>query len=111
MADDITGAGSTFVAPVLSKWSATYSANGVPSLAYQRIGSDAGIAALRSEIVDFAASDAPLKPAELQKFGLLQFPLVIGGIVPVMNVDGVKPGELKFTGSLLADIFMGKVTK
>jgi phosphate transport system substrate-binding protein len=111
LADDITGAGSTFVAPMLSKWSATYSANGVPSLAYQRIGSGPGIAALKSEIVDFAASDAPLKPAELQKFGLLQFPLVIGGIVPVMNVDGVKPGELKFTGSLLADIFMGKVTK
>ena len=110
-ADDITGAGSTFVSSILSKWSATYAANRDTTLAYQPIGSGGGIAGLKSETVDFAASDAPLKPMELRKFGLLQFPLVIGGIVPVVNVDGVKPGELKFTGSLLADIFMGKVTK
>ena len=111
LADDITGAGSTFVSPILSKWSATYSASRGAALAYQPIGSGGGIAGLKSETVDFAASDAPLKPTELQRFGLLQFPLVIGGIVPVINVDGVKAGELKFTGSLLADIFMGKVTK
>jgi phosphate transport system substrate-binding protein len=111
LADDITGAGSTFVSPILSRWSATYSASHGAALVYQPIGSGGGIAGLKSETVDFAASDAPLKPAELQKLGLLQFPLVIGGIVPVINVDGVKPGELKFTGSLLADIFMGKVTK
>jgi phosphate transport system substrate-binding protein len=111
LADDITGAGSTFVSPILSRWSATYSASRGAALAYQPIGSGGGIAGLKSETVDFAASDAPLKPTELRRLGLLQFPLVIGGIVPVINVDGVKPGELKFTGSLLVDIFMGKVTK
>jgi phosphate transport system substrate-binding protein len=111
LADDITGAGSTFVSPVLSKWSAAYSAKGGTALTYQAIGSGAGIAALRSEIVDFAASDAPLRPAELRKLGLLQFPLVIGGVVPIVNIEGVEPGEIKFTGSLLADIFLGKVAK
>ena len=111
LADDITGAGSTFVSPVLSKWSATYSADGRSALAYQSVGSGGGIAALRSETVDFAATDAPLRPAELQKFGLVQFPLVVGGVVPIVNIEGVKPGEFRFTGSLLADIFLGKVTQ
>ena len=110
-ADEITGAGSTFVSSILSRWSVTYGSSHSTALAYQPIGSSGGVAGLKSETVDFAASDAPLKPAELQRLGLLQFPLVMGGIVPVVNVDGVKPGELKFTGSLLADIFMGKVTK
>src|ERR1700675_701406 len=77
-ADDITGAGSSFVSPVLSKWSATYSHDGRAALAYQSICSGGGIAAVRSETVDFAATDAPLRPAELQKFGLVQFPLVVG---------------------------------
>ena len=111
LADDITGAGSTFVSPVLSKWSATYSRDGRAALAYQSIGSGGGIAALRSETVDFAATDAPLRPTELQKFGLMQFPLVVGGVVPIVNIEGVKAGELRFTGTLLADIFLGKVTK
>ena len=111
LADDITGAGSTFVSPVLSKWSATYSRDDRAALAYQPIGSGGGIAALRSETVDFAATDAPLRPAELQKFGLVQFPLIVGGVVPIVNIEGVKPGALRFTGSLLADIFLGKVTK
>jgi phosphate transport system substrate-binding protein len=110
-ADDVSGAGSTFVSSLLSRWSATYSASSKATLAYQPVGSGGGIASLKSGVVDFAASDAPLKPAELQRFGLLQFPLVMGGIVPVVNLDGVKPATLKFTGSLLADIFMGKVTK
>src|SRR5262245_4099816 len=79
-AGDITGAGSTFVAPVLSKWSADYSARG-EGLSYQRIGSGAGISSLRSGTVDFAATDAPLRPAELQRLGFAQFPLVVGGIV------------------------------
>jgi len=111
LADDITGAGSTFVSSILTKWSAIYVAKGGSGLAYQAIGSGGGIAGLKSATIDFAASDAPLKPLDLQRFGLLQFPLVVGGIVPVANVDGVKPGELKFTGLLLAEIFMGKVTK
>ena len=66
---------------------------------------------MRSETVDFAATDAPLRPAELQKFGLVQFPLVVGGVVPIINIEGVKAGELRFTGTLLADIFLGKITK
>src|SRR5262245_4528868 len=111
LADDITGAGSTFVSPVLTKWSAAYSKDGRPALAYQPIGSGGGIAALRSETVDFAATDAPLRLMELQKSGLVQFPLVVGGVVPIVNIAGVKPGELRFTGSLLADIYLGKVTK
>jgi phosphate transport system substrate-binding protein len=115
-ADDISGAGSTFVSSILSRWSATYSASSTATLAYQPVGSGSGIASLKSGVVDFAVSDAPLKPAELQRFGLLQFPLVMGGIVPIVNLegvnlDGVKPAAMKFTGSLLADIYMGKVTK
>lgn len=110
-AGEITGAGSTFVAPILSKWSADYSAKGGDGLSYQRIGSGGGISSLRSGVVDFAATDAPLRPPELQRLGFLQFPLVVGGVVPVLNLDGVKPGELRLTGALLADIYLGKVTK
>jgi phosphate transport system substrate-binding protein len=108
-AADITGAGSTFVFPIMSKWSAAYSAANGTKVNYQSVGSSQGIAQIKGAAVDFGASDAPLKPEELQKAGLGQFPIVIGGIVPVFNLDGVKPGELKFTGSLLADIFLGKV--
>ncbi|GEP58300.1 phosphate ABC transporter substrate-binding protein PstS [Reyranella soli] len=110
-ADDITGAGSTFVAPILSKWSTDYSAKGGEGLSYQRIGSGAGISSLRSGTVDFAATDAPLKPAELQRLGFMQFPLVVGGVVPVLNLDGVKPGDVRLTGGLLADIYLGKLTR
>jgi phosphate transport system substrate-binding protein len=108
-AEDITGAGSTFVFPILSKWSADYAATTGTAVKYQSIGSRGGIAQIKSAAVDFGASDAPLRPDDLQKSGLGQFPLVIGGIVPVLNVEGIKPGELKFTGPLLADIFLGKV--
>jgi phosphate transport system substrate-binding protein len=108
-AEDITGAGSTFVSPILSKWSAGYGAATGIDVKYQSIGSRGGIAQIKSASVDFGATDAPLRPDDLQKSGLGQFPLVIGGIVPVLNVEGVKPGELKFTGALLADIFLGKV--
>jgi phosphate transport system substrate-binding protein len=111
LSNDITGAGSTFVSPVLAKWSTAYSTESRSALVYQPIGSGGGIAALRSETVDFAATDAPLRPAELQKFGLVQFPLVIGGVVPIVNLEGVKPGELRFSGAVLADIFLGKITK
>jgi phosphate transport system substrate-binding protein len=110
-ADDIQGAGSTFVAPVLAKWSADYSAAGGAAVAYQRIGSGGGIASLRSGTVDFAASDAPMKPAELKRLGFLQFPLVVGGVVPVVNLDGVAPGQLRLSGAVLAGIFLGKLTK
>jgi phosphate transport system substrate-binding protein len=108
-ADEITGAGSTFVFPILSKWAADYEAKTGTTVKYQSIGSGGGIAQIKAATVDFGASDAPLKPDDLAKAGLAQFPLVIGGIVPVMNIDGVKPGEIKFTGPLLADIFLGKV--
>ena len=109
LAEDITGAGSTFVFPILSKWSADYGATAGTNVKYQSIGSRGGIAQIKSAAVDFGATDAPLRPDDLQKSGLGQFPLVIGGIVPVLNVEGVKPGELRFTGPLLADIFLGKV--
>ncbi|MEA2800993.1 MAG: phosphate transport system substrate-binding protein [Rhodospirillaceae bacterium] len=108
-AEDITGAGSTFVFPILSKWSTDYGAKTGTTVKYQSIGSRGGIAQIKSASVDFAASDAPLRPDDLQKSGLGQFPLVTGGIVPVLNVEGIKPGEIRFTGPLLADIFRGKM--
>jgi phosphate transport system substrate-binding protein len=108
-AADITGAGSTFVFPILSKWSADYSAITGTKVNYQSIGSGGGLAQIRAATVDFGASDAPMKPDELQKFGMGQFPLVIGGIVPVVNMDNIQPGQLHFTGTLLADIYLGKV--
>ena len=111
LADDITGAGSTFVFPILSRWSAEYSATVGTKVDYQPIGSGRGILQIKAATVDFGASDAPMKPEDLRKSDLGQFPLVIGGIVPVMNVEGVRPGEIKFTGELLADIFLGKVKK
>src|SRR5882757_1902125 len=110
-ADDITGAGSTFVFPILSKWSGEYSAKTGAKLDYQPIGSGRGIVQIKAAAVDFGASDAPLKPEDLRKSDLGQFPLVIGGIVPVVNIEGVKSGEIKFTGALLADIFLGKVKR
>lgn len=108
-AADITGAGSTFVFPILSKWSADYHQATGATVTYHPVGSGAGIAQIKGATVDFGASDAPLKPEDLKKLGLGQFPLVIGGIVPVVHIDGVKSGELKLTGALLADIFLGKV--
>src|ERR1035437_9722137 len=108
-AGDITGAGSTFVYPILSKWSADYSVKTGNKVNYQSIGSGGGIAQIKGATVDFGASDMPLKPADLQKLGLGQFPLVMGGIVPVVNIDGVQPGRMRFTGPLLADIYLGKI--
>jgi phosphate transport system substrate-binding protein len=109
-AADITGAGSTFVFPILSKWSADYSAKTGNRINYQSIGSGGGLAQIRAATIDFGASDAPMKPEDLQKLGMGQFPLVIGGIVPTVNIDGIQPGQILFTGSLLADIYLGKVT-
>jgi phosphate transport system substrate-binding protein len=111
LAADITGAGSTFVYPVLSKWSTTYSTKTGNKVNYQSIGSGGGIAQIKAATVTFGATDKPLTPDELQSAGLAQFPIVIGGVVPVVNLEGIKPGQLKFTGSVLADIFLGKVTQ
>ncbi len=109
-AEDITGAGATFVFPVMTKWSAEYAkAKGV-KVNYQSIGSGGGIAQIKAGTVDFGSSDAPQKPEELARAGLAQFPSVIGGVVPVVNIPGVKAGAMKFDGPLLADIFLGKIT-
>jgi phosphate transport system substrate-binding protein len=108
-AAEITGAGSTFVYPILSKWSATYNEKTGHRINYQSIGSGGGIAQIKAATVTFGASDMPLKPDELQAAGLTQFPVVIGGVVPVVNIEGVAAGALKFTGPVLADIFLGKI--
>ena len=108
-AQNITGAGSSFVYPVMTKWSADYRNATKVQVNYQSIGSGGGIAQIKAATVDFGASDAPLKPADLDQFGLGQFPTVIGGVVPVVHVPGVGAGKIRFTGPLLADIFMGKV--
>ncbi len=107
----ITGAGSTFVYPVLSAWSADYSKNGGPAVNYQSIGSGGGISQIKAGTVTFGATDKPLDPKELAAAGLAQFPVAIGGIIPVTNIAGVGPGQLKLTGPVLADIYMGKVKK
>lgn len=108
-AGDITGAGSTFVYPLMSKWVATYYARTGQQVNYQPTGSGNGIRQIRSASVTFGATDMPLKPEDLRAAGLAQFPIVVGGVVPVLNLDGVRPGQLRMTGSLLADIFQGKI--
>ncbi len=110
-AADITGAGATFIYPILSKWSDSYNNKTGNKINYQSIGSGGGIAQIKAGTVTFGSSDKPLTPAELHDAGLAQFPSVIGGVVPVVNVEGVDPGKLKLTGPLLADIFQGKITK
>ncbi|WP_036140719.1 phosphate ABC transporter substrate-binding protein PstS [Luteibacter sp. 9135] len=110
-ATDITGAGSSFVYPVLSKWSATYAEATGNKLNYQSVGSGAGIAQIKEGTIDFGASDAPMSAEDLAKFGLGQFPVVVGGIVPIVNLQGVAPGQLKLNGKVLADIYLGKVAK
>jgi phosphate transport system substrate-binding protein len=106
---DISGAGSTFVYPVLAKWAADYAVKTGNHVNYQSIGSGGGIAQIKAATVDFGATDKPLDPDTLAKLGLGQFPLVIGGIVPVVNLDGVAPGALKLSGPVLADIYLGKI--
>ena len=110
-AADITGAGASFIYPVMSKWSADYSSATGNKVNYQSIGSGGGIAQIKAGTVDFGSSDAPLKPEELSASGLAQFPSVIGGVVPVLNVPGLQPGALKLDGTTLANIFLGKITK
>ncbi|MBX8548560.1 phosphate ABC transporter substrate-binding protein PstS [Pseudomonas cichorii] len=108
-ATDVTGAGSSFVFPVISKWSQDYSKNSPNRINYQSIGSGGGIAQIKAATVDFGASDAPMSAEDLQAAGLGQFPSVIGGIVPIVNVEGIESGKLKLDGETLAKIFMGSV--
>jgi len=110
-AADITGAGASFVFPVMSKWSADYAGATGNRVNYQSIGSGGGIAQIKAGTVDFGSSDAPLKSEDLAISGLAQFPSVIGGVVPVANVPGLQPGALKLDGPTLANIFLGKISK
>jgi len=110
-AQDVTGAGASFPAPLYSKWAADYNkATGV-KINYQSVGSGAGIRQIDAKTVDFGASDMPLKDEDLAKKNQIQFPTVIGGVVPVINVQGIQPGTMRMTGQLLGDIYLGKVTK
>ena len=107
---EATGAGASFPAPLYSKWAADYNkATGV-KINYQSVGSGAGIRQIDAKTVDFGASDAPLTDDDLKAKGLVQFPTVIGGVVPVINVKGLTPGQLKLTGAVLADIYLGKIS-
>jgi len=110
-AAEITGAGASFPAPVYAKWAEAYQKATGNKMNYQSIGSGGGIKQITAKTVDFGASDMPLKPEDLDKGGMLQFPTVIGGVVPVVNIAGVKPGDMKLTGPVLADIYLGKITK
>ena len=111
VAADITGAGATFPFPIYSKWADAYKKETGNGLNYQSIGSGAGIKQIQAKTVTFGATDMPLKADALKKDGLAQFPMVMGGIVPVVNLEGVKPGELVLDGETLADIYLGKITK
>src|SRR5690606_36213934 len=110
-ANDATGAGASFVYPAISRWSADYRKASGKQVNYQSIGSGGGIAQIKAGTVDFGSSDAPLKPEDLAKSGLAQFPSVIGGIVPVINVPGIAAGAMKLDGETLANIFLGKISK
>ncbi|HCU53141.1 MAG TPA: phosphate ABC transporter substrate-binding protein PstS [Gammaproteobacteria bacterium] len=109
-AGTINGAGATFPYPIYGKWAEAYKAKTGIGMNYQSIGSGGGIKQIKAKTVDFGASDKPLKVEELNEAGLMQFPMVMGGVVPVLNVKGIKPGELKLTGPVLADIYLGKIT-
>jgi phosphate transport system substrate-binding protein len=110
-AADITGAGSTFIFPVLSKWADAYKKESGNGVNYQSIGSGAGIKQVEAKTVTFGATDAPLKPDQLEKDGLAQWPMIMGAIVPVVNVEGVKPGDMALDGDTLANIYLGKIAK
>jgi phosphate transport system substrate-binding protein len=110
-AQDVTGAGASFPAPIYAKWADAYNKATGARINYQSVGSGAGIKQIKSKTVDFGASDAPLTDEELAKDGLVQFPTVIGGVVPVVNIKGITPGQLRLTGAVLGDIYLGKVTK
>ncbi len=107
----INGAGATFPYPVYAQWANKYEKISNVKINYQSIGSGGGIAQIKANTVDFGASDAPLKPEELEKTGLVQFPMIIGGVVPVVNIKGIKPGEIHLTAENIADIYLGKIKK
>ena len=111
VAQDVTGAGATFPAPLYAKWADAYNKASGARINYQSVGSGAGLRQIRGKTVDFGASDMPLTDADLAKDGLVQFPTVIGGVVPVLNVKGISPGQIKMTGQVLGDIFLGKIVK
>lgn len=110
-AQDVTGAGASFPAPLYSKWAADYNKATGTRINYQSVGSGAGLRQIEAKTVDFGASDAPLKDDELAKKGLVQFPTVIGGVIPVVNIQGIAPGQLRLSGQVLGDIYLGKITK
>jgi phosphate transport system substrate-binding protein len=110
-AAEIAGAGATFPYPIYAKWAEAYAAKTGLKMNYQSIGSGGGIKQITAKTVDFGASDMPLKPADLEKDGLTQFPMVMGGVVPVINVPGIEAGQLKLDGKALAGIYLGKITK
>ena len=111
LAQDVTGAGATFPAPLYAKWADAYNKATGARINYQSVGSGAGMRQIRAKTVDFGASDVPLTDADLAKDGLIQFPTVIGGVVPVINVKGIAPGQLRMTGQILGDIYLGKITR
>ncbi|MBC7656404.1 MAG: substrate-binding domain-containing protein, partial [Frankiaceae bacterium] len=110
-AADMTGAGATFPYPIYAKWAETYKASTGNGLNYQSVGSGAGIKQIKAKTVDFGASDMPLSADELNTEGLFQFPAIMGGVVTVINLDGITPGQMKLTGPVVADIYLGKITK
>ena len=111
IAQDVTGAGASFPAPIYAKWADAYHKATGARINYQSIGSSAGIKQIGARTVDFGASDAPLKDEELAGAGLFQFPMVIGGVVPVVNIKGIAAGQLKLSGQLIGDIYLGKIKK
>lgn len=110
-AQNVTGAGASFPAPLYAKWAGDFNKATGTQVNYQSVGSGAGLKQIEAKTVDFGASDAPLKDEELAAKGLMQFPTVIGGVIPVINIPGIKPGELKLSGAVLGDIYLGKITK
>jgi phosphate transport system substrate-binding protein len=110
-AQDVTGAGASFPAPLYTKWASDYNKATGARINYQSVGSGAGMRQIEAKTVDFGASDAPLKDEDLAKKGLIQFPTVIGGVIPVVNIKGIAPGQLKLNGQVLGDIYLGKITK
>ena len=110
-AQDITGAGATFPAPLYAKWADQYNKETGTKINYQSVGSGAGLKQIEARTVTFGASDMPLTDDKLKELGMIQFPTVIGGVVPVVNIKGITPGQLKLTGTILGDIYLGKITK
>jgi phosphate transport system substrate-binding protein len=111
LAQDVTGAGATFPAPLYAKWASEYHKATGAKINYQSVGSGAGLRQIEAKTVDFGASDMPLKDEELKAKNLVQFPMVIGGVVPVVNIKGIAPGQLKLNGQVLGDIYLGKITQ